>query len=301
MTKNKVQPLTVFNAEVVQKPLRGLLMNIDRVLEKKMKEAIAAGNRDDERRFSLLLIMLRVTFNSYEAVCFLLNTEEKDPKRKNNFALIVPPANRQILDLLFTLVFMMEDFPARSTEYEIGGYRYLREEYDKLDKRFGALPNWQPYLGDLRDLKKTMEAYWPVTPAHIADPTTIKRWLGPSKLKKKASKNKAFMEHLDTWLYGEVSAQAHLNAAGLMQIGAFVLSDIAPEEMREVLENRNIHQYIFRHFSRTLATVLAITSEIDTFCGLNNRAELQYLWVTLSGYVEDAKDLYDGRYQAMLT
>lgn len=85
-----------------------------------------------------------------------------------------------------------------------------------------------------------------------------------------------------------------------MQIGAFVLSDIAPEEMREVLEGRNIHQYIFRHFSRTLATVLAIATEIDTFCGLNNRTSLQYLWVTLSGYVEDAKDLYDVRYQAML-
>ena len=301
MTQQKLPPLEEFNAQIVQAPLNGLLTNMDRELERRLKQAGQSGDRETERRLSLLMIILRFTINSYEAVCFLISTMDENPKRKNRFGLVVPPANRQILDLLFTLVFMMDDFPARSLEYELSGYRQLRDEYDKFYGRFGTHPKWRSHFANLQDLRQTMEKYLPITPAHKADPTVIPYWRSPFRLKKIPTKSQPFLEFLDKWLYGETSAQAHLNAAGLFSVGAFVLSSFAPEDMRKVIEGRTLQQYTFRHFSRTLITVLAIACEIDNFCQFNNRETLARLWVMLGGYAEEAKDVYEQRYQAMLT
>jgi len=300
VTQPNVKPLEVFNAEVIQAPLRGLFMNMDRAIERKLKEAIANRQHEAERHFSLILIMLRITINSYEGMCFILTTEERDPKRKDRFALLLPPANRQIFDLLFSLIYMKDDFPARSLEYELSGYRQLREMYDTLFARYGTLPKWQAYFDDLRDLVQTMEKYLAITPAQKANPENIKRWVGPAKLKGKPSKSKPFLEFLDDWLYREISAQAHLNAAGLAEIAGFVLASLATEEMRERIEKRTILQYIFRQFTRTLICVLAITSEIDSFCQLNHRTALAQLWVLLGGYADEAMEVYKERYQAML-
>jgi hypothetical protein len=119
MTPKKRAPLEEFNAEIVQVPLRGLLTNMDRELERRLKTAGQSHDRKAEHSLSLLLIMLRFTSNSYEAICFLLSTTDDNPKRKSQFALVVPPANRQLLDLLFTIVYIMDDFPARSLAYEL--------------------------------------------------------------------------------------------------------------------------------------------------------------------------------------
>jgi hypothetical protein len=246
--QEKLPPLEIFDARLVQVPLRGLFTNMDRDLERRLRGAQESSDREAERRLSLLMIMLRVTINSYEAVCFLISNTDENPKRKDHFALVVPPANRQLLDLLFTL-----------------------------------------------------EQYLPITPEQKAAPLVIPYWRSPFRLKRNATKSQPFLEYLDKWLYGETSAQAHLNAAGLSRVGLFVLSSLAPEEMREIVEGRTIYQYTSRHFLRTLITALAIASEIDAFCQLNNREALARLRGLLAGYVEEARDVYEQRYQAMLT
>ncbi|SRR5260370_19311721 len=124
-------PLEVFDAQIVQTPLQGLLRNMDEELARRLRQSMASPNREAERRLSLLLMMLRFTRNSYEAICFLLSSTDVTPKRKKEFVLVLPPTNRQLLDLLFTLVFMMDDFPKRSMAYEVCSYRTLcRPELD---------------------------------------------------------------------------------------------------------------------------------------------------------------------------
>jgi hypothetical protein len=282
----------------VQKPLSGLLFNTEREVEKRLKEATLLQDKETERRLSLLFMMLRFTINSYKAVCFLLAGDS--PKRNDRFALVIAPINRQILDLLFTLIYMMDDFDARSLEYELGGYRFIREFYDKFQGRFGADTKWQQWFDDQRSTRKLMETYLPITQAQQTNPASIAYWRSPFKLKLRPSKSQDFLKYLDTWIYGEISSQAHLNAGGLFMVGALLISDLAPDDMRKVIEERNLRQCVFLHFTRTLLTVLAIATEIDTFCRLDNRDALTKLWVTLSGYVEEAKDVYERRYQTVL-
>jgi hypothetical protein len=293
-------PLEEFNAQIVQAPLQGLLRNMDEELQRLLKQSMALRDSESERRLSLLLIMLRFTRNSYEAVSFLISTTDENPKRKKEFVLVLPPTNRQLLDLLFTLVFMTDDFPKRSLAYEYSGYRQGREEFDKFHKRFGTHPKWQSYFQGLQELRETMEKYLSITPEQKANPKIIPYWYAPYRLMKEATKSQPFMKFLEKWLYGETSAQAHLNPAGLFSVGGFVLTDFAPENERTILKGRRLEQFTFRHFSRTLTTVLAIASEIDNFCQLKNKETLARLWVLLGGYAEEADDVYKERYQGML-
>jgi hypothetical protein len=300
MTGQKPAPLEVFDARIVQTPLQGLLRNMDGELARLFKHAMTSHDSKAERGLSLFLLMLRFTKNSYEAASFLCSDSDDAPKRKREFVLILPPTNRQLLDLLFTLVFMLDEYPARSMAYELSGYRQAREEYDKFHARYGTHPKWQTHLLTLREWLPTLEKYLSITPEQKANPALIKYWHAPYRLMKTPTKSQPFMEFLEKWLYGETSAQAHLNAAGLFTVGAFLISDFAPDDEQKTIAERNFERYKFRHFTRTLITVLAIASEIDNFCHLNNRETLSRLWVLLGGYAEEADDVYKLRYQAML-
>jgi hypothetical protein len=290
-----------FDARTVQAPLQGLFRNMDCELARRLKKANVSRDREGERALSLFLIMLRFTRNSYEATSFLCSSVEDSPKRKKEFVLMLPPANRQLLDLLFTLVFMMDDFPTRSMAYELSGYRQAREEHEKYFRRFGTHPMWQSHFLSLQGWLPTMEKYLLITPEQKANPATIPYWRAPYRLMKQATKSQPFMEYLEKWLYGETSAQTHLNPAGLFSVGVFLLPEFAPEEERNISIDRSLEQYTFRHFSRNLTTVLAIASEIENFCQLGNREALVRMWVTLGAHAEEAKDVYVQRYQAMLS
>ena len=303
MEEPKVPPQDVFDARIVQAPLQGLLRNIDSEFVRRLKQAVTSRDSAAERRVSLFLIIMRLTKNCYEAVSFICSDSDDSPKRKREFVLILPPTNRQLLDLLFTLVFMLDDFPTRSVAYELGGYRQAREEYDKYYERYGTStnPKWQAHFLTLQKWLQEMETYLSVTPEQKANPALIHYWRAPYRLMQTPTRSQPFMEYLEKWLYGETSAQAHLNAAGLFSIGAFLITELATEFDREQISNSNFEKYRFRHFVRTLVTVLAIASEVDTFCQLDNREALTRVWVTLGGYSEEADSVYKLRYQAMLT
>jgi len=273
---------------------------MDCELVRLLKQSTASHDIEAERKLSLFLTMLRFTKNSYEAASFLCSDADDTPKRKREFVLILPPTNRQLLDLLFTLVFMLDDFPARSMAYELSGYRQAREEYDKFHARYGRHPKGQAHFLTLREWLPTIEKYLAITTEQKANPTLIPRWYAPYRLMKTTTRSQPFMEFLEKWLYGETSAQAHLNASGLFAAGGFLISDSAPEDERRMIAEQNFETYKFRHFSRSLITVLAIASEIDSFCQLKNRETLTRLWVLLGGHAGEADDVYKLRYQSML-
>ena len=300
MAGEKLPPLEVFDAQIVQAPIQGLLRDMDCELVRLLKQSTASHDIEAERKLSLFLTMLRFTKNSYEAASFLCSDADDTPKRKREFVLILPPTNRQLLDLLFTLVFMLDDFPARSMAYELSGYRQAREEYDKFHARYGRHPKGQAHFLTLREWLPTIEKYLAITTEQKANPTLIPRWYAPYRLMKTTTRSQPFMEFLEKWLYGETSAQAHLNASGLFAAGGFLISDLAPEDERRMIAEQNFETYKFRHFSRSLITVLAIASEIDSFCQLKNRETLTRLWVLLGGHAGEADDVYKLRYQSML-
>jgi hypothetical protein len=233
---------------------------------------------------------------------FLISAADDNPSRKKEFVSVLPPINRQLMDMLFNIVYITDDFPTCSLDYELYGYRQAREQYDQVYARFGSLPNWQRHFEEQREFLKRMEQDLPLTDAQKADPSkTIRYWAGPAKLIRRPSKSQPFLKFFNAWFYSEASAQAHLNPAGLFSVAMFLISEFAPDAMKTNVESVFFEQFKFKHFSRTLILVLAILSEIDSFCGLGNHEDLGRVWGILEGHTEEAGDVYEQRYREMLT
>jgi hypothetical protein len=298
--RKKLKPLVPFNAQLIQKRLEGILLNVDRDLERQLRRAGATSDSDLVRQVTLMIVMVRIALNSYAALCVLLADQNMSRKRRN-FVLIVPSVNRQLMDLLCTLVYIRDDFAARSLAYERSSYRAFKEEHELYRSRFGNLPEWKEFFSAQKRLISLIGKVLQIPLREKRNPKLIPRWLGPFKLSNKQTSSSAFLKWMVKWMYSDTSAEAHLTGIGLFSIAGFLLAEFGPEEDRDLVENRTILQYHFRHFSRTIMTVLAIATEIDDQFKLNNRTAISYVWRVLTEYAPDAKDMYQERYDAMLS
>ena len=225
----------------------GVLLNIDRDLQRLMKEASKNGNSELVRELTLAMIMNRIASNVYAAICFL-TVKEDDSRRRKNFVLVTPPLNRQIMDLLFSLVYIRDDFSERALRYERASYRALKEEYLLHRDRYEGFVDWKPFLADMKRALQEMARTLKITHAEKLKLERIPRWLGPSKLSKKISASSAFLKWMIKWVYDDTSAEAHLTGVGLFSLAPFVLAELADPQMKQMVENRTYFQYHARHF-----------------------------------------------------
>jgi len=232
---------------------------------------------------------------------FLVSDLDEHPKRLPRFVIVLPPINRQIMDLWFSLAYIRDDFEARSLLYEQGAYRELRQQIDDNRARYGSNPDWQDWFSDMQELVTMAETEFAITPEQKADPhKTILSWPHPHQLSEKVTASQNFLKFLHELLYGQTSVEAHLKAAGLATVAGILLADIAPEHHRKSVEDRMIHQYKFQHVCITVIALLGIISEIELQCKLNNKEQAVKVWERLAEHSEDAKDIYEARYKSLL-
>jgi hypothetical protein len=146
-----LRPLKRFDYKLVEAKLDGLLFNVDRDLQRNIRRAESANNMEVSRCLTLLDVMLRFANNSYRAVRYVMAETPDDPARKPNYALIIAPVNRQLLDLLFSLVYMLDDFPTRSLQYQRAGWREATEEYHEFKTEFSRDPEWKAFFVHFRE------------------------------------------------------------------------------------------------------------------------------------------------------
>jgi hypothetical protein len=293
-----IKPLRELHFPYIQVPLDGLLRNMDSDLQRRCKEVQASNNFEVFRQSTLLLVMLRFGINSYQALAFLLSDVEEHTKRLARYVLVVPPVNRQIMDLWFTLAYMMDDFGSRSHLYEQCAYRELRIHVEENKLRYGADPEWRGWFEDMQELSDMMESQISVTLEQKTNPKSIPSWPHPHALTEKQTKSQEFLKLLHELLYSDTSIEAHLKPSGLMTAAGLLLSDIGPEHLRKKIEDRTIHQYKFHHYSRTVITVLGIVSEIEMHLNLNNKEQIAKVWRRIAEYSPDAKEIYEARYKS---
>jgi len=278
----------------------GLLINVDRDLQRLGNEALRRGERDAERCILLLDLFVRFARNSYDAVRYLAGNTPEDPRRKPNYVMVVPAINRQLLDLLFSLVYMLDDLSARTLQYQRAGWRELDQEYRMFKTQFSKDPDWRQHFKNVKGVLDGMVSRFGITDAEFKDPSRIPFWKHPFKLKDEQTKSRQYLRYLEKWLYGDTSAQAHLSFGGLVMVGPFLVADIIGGQDEEWVKNRIIHQYHFRHFSRTAIVSLAIATEIDAYLRLGNAATASYLWNIFAEYSAEAKEMIQHRYERLL-
>lgn len=78
--KKKLKPLLSFDVGLIQRRLDGILINVDRDLQRLILETGKMRNGDLVRQLTLCNVMIRIASNSYTALCFLM-ADERDSRR----------------------------------------------------------------------------------------------------------------------------------------------------------------------------------------------------------------------------
>jgi len=296
-----LKPLKRFDYKLVEAKLDGLLINVDRDLQRIVRRAESANNMEASRCLGLLNVMVRFVNNSYRALRYVIAETPDDPARKPNYALIIAPVNRQLLDLLFSLVYMLDDFPTRSLRYQRAGWREAREEYDKFKTEFSRDPEWQPFFKNVPLALDEMAERFGISSKEQKKPSLVPFWKHPFKLKDEKAESRTFLRWLEKWLYGDTSAQAHLSFGGLIGVAPFLVAELVGGEAQQLVEGRMMQQYRFHQFSRTALVTLAIATEIDCYCNLGNREVISYLWILFSEHAAEGREMFKARYEAKLS
>jgi len=293
------EPLRILDFKVIQEPLEGLLRNMDEDLKRQLRSLEPLNHDHNARReLSMLLIALRLARSSYHAIAFLMTDLDPHPKRQPNYVLVLPPINRQIMDLWFSLVYILDDFKARILSFEQTAYRQLREQIDKTRRRHGPDPDWSDWFVEMEDLARKMEGEVHITNEQKADPSRkIPSWPNTFDLSTKSSKSQAFLTFLNDEIYGEMSIAAHLKPAGFMHESGLVLTDMFSDHQKTTVEERTIHQFKFRHYFHTVIILTGIISEIEMHCKLGNAAQVGKVWQRMAAWNSNARDIYEFRYK----
>jgi len=246
-----------------------------------------------------LLVVMHTAENTYKAMRYLTADLPKDPSRKLEFGLTISLFGRMLADILFTIIFMREDLGPRVDWYHRGGWRELKEDYERHLSEYEELTEWKCWLISYKDFLEHQRKTFGISEEEASNPKKkLSYWPIPSQMLKEeklSSQSRKFLQFLNDWLYKELSADAHMSAAGVMRRQGFLL--LSKDERREEILSKLKSDGIF-----TATTLLvAICTELNNICGYGRDEKLSYLWRVLLEYWSEAKDLFDRRYSEMLT
>jgi hypothetical protein len=122
--------------KVVGEPLNKLLIAVGNKLSRDWPAQYqnVTGARE------LFVIHLRIAHMTYRSALFPGGDTPADPNRLPEFCVSLPVLNRFILDILFTLLFLLEDVPNRCAWFRESDFRSLLSQIGRNRKRPSAEP-----------------------------------------------------------------------------------------------------------------------------------------------------------------
>lgn len=244
-----------------------------------------------------LLVAMNAARNTYEAIRYLAADLPKDPSRKVEFGLAIAPLARSLADLLFTLVFMREDLPSHVPRYHRGGWRELKEDFDRHRSEYGSLPEWQSWLKGYETALEQSRLTYGISKAESDNPRVLPYWPTPGQMLKHgelSDESNRFLQYLNDWVYRGLSAATHMSGAGIVRRHGVLL--LTKDQGREEIVAKLKSDGVFT----TITLMVAICTEMNDMCRYGRDQTLSYLWGILIEYWGEAKDLFERRYNGML-
>jgi len=240
----------------------------------------------------------KIVINTFRTIQFLCVENPKDWRHRPEFAASVLPLVRTILESIFTLTFLFEDVPRRSSWFMKAGWRELWEETQRQQQRYGSNPIWTNYLRERAERMELAKKLWGVSAEDAANPESIPRWPIPSRMKPKDPKIADFLTYLNDWFYRELSSVAHGDLPGMIFQSKILLSQdtiLIPDDP----EMAEADLKFLRSYGMGLALVLllAFLSEVQIGLDFDPPLGLAYPWGILNAYAPFAEELYRERYR----
>lgn len=294
-----VRPQDSADFSVITQPLDSLLAALENKIEREWPVQLASVRGARE----LFLLTLRTAGATYRSVRWLCADKPPDPDRRLEYSISVPPLNRTILDSLFTVIFVLEDLPSRCEWFFKADWRETRLELRRHAAEYGHVPEWQEWLARLSAYSDVGITIVGVSPAEVAEPSSIPRWPNPGGMVNYAVSSKsplpptrAFLKYLNGWFYADLSQQSHLGGSGLMKRAGALINDYRKSPETE----GNLRRYKNSQVGQTVALVLALASEMEAHFNFGLRERLQYVWGVVTPYIVVTKELYERRYASLL-
>jgi hypothetical protein len=245
------------------------------------------------------LVAIEAAKNCYDAIRWLTSDIPKDQSPPLDLCFATPPLVRMLADLLFTVVFLGEDLPKRVVWYHKSGWRELKEECGRYHKEYGASADWQDWLKSYAAGVEVAQLKWGISQEEAQDPKLVKWWPIPGQMLKVESglreDRRSFLQYVYDWVYKNLSASAHLSAAGLVRNAGFLI--LPRDERREEILTKLKSDSVFT----AITLVLAICTEVNALGQFERDEPIKYLWGILTGYSDEAQALYRRRYTALLS
>jgi hypothetical protein len=246
----------------------------------------------------VLQATVKVSANTYHTVRHLCAERPPDPNRKLEYAISVPPLARTILDSVFNVAFLLEDFPDRIAWYLRSGWREAFEEHQRYAATYGGSPEWVDILAGWSQRLENTRASWYVAELEAQDPSCINWWPTPGQMLRGGHLSEdlqAYLQYLNDWFYRILSSDSHLALPGLMRRSVHLLYTDDREE-----RDMNLDSYRSNCFVATVIVFVALLSELQIGLGYDLAERCRYLWTILGDSFPPAKEIYHLRYESRL-
>jgi hypothetical protein len=294
MASSKIHTLD-FN--LVKEPMDSLLEACANKIEREWPPQLAPVGFGRE----FFLGTIRVCAYTYFTVRWVCADKPKDPSRKLEYCLSLPPCLRTILDSLFNVLFVLEEFPERLVWYQKSGWREEKERLDRYLTTYGSLPEWQDWLKTYKNHVERGKQLFGIAKAEEANLKAIKYWPNPGKMPKyrngkSVPTTREFMVYVNDWFYRDLSAESHMSARGLMVRGGPLMKltgsdhDYGPW----------LSQFKGIQLGMALVLSLVLISEIEVFFNFGLRPRVRYLWTILNEHIPFSKEIFKARYEGLL-
>lgn len=246
--------------------------------------------------------ILKVSENTYKSILYLCAEKPPDPSRKLEYAISAPPLARTILDSVFTVVFLFENFQSHFAWYMKSGWREIYKEHQRYGAAYGSEPKWNDWLQSHASVLTDLERRSGVTAAEKAKPDLIRWFPNPgkmSRIQELSGPTKSYLIYLNDWFYRSLSSSSHLSLPGLMNRSAYLLRFLGRSEDEEERE-RVLGKFRSDSVVTAIILLVALLSELQIGLEYDLAQRCKFLWTMLAGFFGTADEIYKLRYVALL-
>jgi hypothetical protein len=216
----------------------------------------------------------------------------RDSLSRPEFGASLPILSRTILDAVFVVAFLADDYPTNLCWYLDSGYREAKHQLDMYKERY---PTWTKWASQIEDSFNLFVEARDKACSGPSEPPT--RWF--PGIGKAIGKNlihdencRDFLTYLNDWLYGELSSASHSHWSGLV----LSMGQILRMEHGDDWDMQLITKYRSDFLLQEMTLLLALVTEIIVLAGFEGRDKCVYIWTLLREYCDEAKHIYETRY-----
>jgi len=278
---------------------------------------IATGNRLDrewpERRYPIdsaritILTLFRLAVDFHDSVIFLCYDEKRYADWHRLYCLTAPPLNRTILEIMVSVLYLLEDLETNIRLFYKAVWREKKEMIDHNKKHYVGRPKWDEYIALTEQNAAKLEAGL-ITSEEKADLQKILRWPSISKVIRRLNGQNpelvSFIQYLDDWLYRELSSLAHAQPLGFMEMSGYFVGqhdlDAFPVADAESELTNALKMFRTKQMWIAMTLLLSLASEMEIHFRFSHSQDLTFLWTMFNSYSDIPKEIYERRYAQVL-